>query len=328
MNILYAIDDNYINVLAVSLLSLFENNKNNTLNVTILVKKLNNDNEEMIKEIAKKYDRTLKIIKDDKIDDLFISYGIKKYHGSYSAYYRLLFDRYFNENDYVLYLDADTIIVNNIATLQNIDLKDNYIAAVKEPQGKYYSELIGLKEYDYFNSGILLLNTKKWKQDNCREKVINSIKNKNFYVYPDQDIINITFKEKIMVLDPTYNYMPIHRICSENCYDKVFGLDKYYSTEKLTKARQYPIVIHCYSFLGESPWMKNNIHPDKQLFNYYFQKTGCINNISSKSKFNFLYLIEKILIKILPENFFFKIYKKISIKSLKKIINKCEKKGL
>ena len=326
MNILYTIDDNYTHVLAVSLLSLFESNKENNLNVTILVKHLNENNEKKLLDIAKRYNMTLRIIKDDKLDDFFISHGIKKYHGSYSAYYRLFFDKYFEENENILYLDADTIIVDNIKPLNNINLGDNYIAAVKEPQGKYYKELIGLKEFDYYNSGVMILNTNKWKKDKCYDIIRNSIKNKIFYVYPDQDIINIMFKNKIMTLDPKFNYMPIHRICNEKCYDDVFGIDNYYSENIIGQAKQHPVIIHCYNFLGESPWMKNNSHPDKELFNQYFRKT-LIDYSPQKPSFNILYFIEKKLIKILPKKMFFKIYKKISIKFLKKIINECKKKG-
>lgn len=328
MNILYTIDDNYSHVLAVSLLSLFENNKQNNLNINILVKYLNSDNEKKLLDIAKKYDRNLNIIKDEKIDDFFKSFGIRKYHGSYSAYYRLIFDRYFEEYDNVLYLDADTIIVNDIKSFQTIDLEENYIAAVKEPQGKHYAKLVDLKDCDYFNSGVMLLNTKKWKKDDCYNKIISALKNKNYYVYPDQDIINIVFKGKIMVLNPKYNYMPIHRMCSEECYNNVFGFNNYYSIDNLIRAKNNPLIIHCYNFLGESPWMKNNNHPDKHLFNYYFKKTTYNDYIPNKPKFNILYFVEKKMFKLLPENIFFKVYKKISIKFLKKRIYNYKKKGL
>ena len=326
MNILYTIDDNYSHVLAVSLLSLFENNKYTDLNVFVLVKYLDSKNEKRLLGIAKKYDRTINIIKDDKIDDFFINEGIKKYHNSYSAYYRLVFDKYFKSNDNVIYLDADTIIVNNIKSFQNIDLGDNYIAAVKEPQGKYYAELLGLKDTNYFNSGVLVFNTKKWKEDNCYRLIMHSLKKKRYYVYPDQDIINKLFVDKIKVLNPEYNYMPIHRICSEKCYANVFGLNNYYPIDVLTKARKKPLIIHCYSFLGESPWMKNNNHPNKKLFKQYFKKCNYIDYSPSEPKSTFLYKLERRLLKILPENMFFKIYKTISKRLLKKRIKDFQKK--
>lgn len=325
MKILYSIDNKYSHCLAVSLVSLFDNNKKNDLDVSILTNDLSIDNEKKLSSIAKKYGRVLRIIRDNKIDSFLSSIGVRKYHDSYTPYYRIFFDRYFEGVDNILYLDADTIIVGDINSLQAIDLKDDYLAAVKEPQGRYYGNLIGLNNCDYFNSGVMLLNIRKWKKDNCRANVIENIKNKNFYVYPDQDIVNILFKEKIAVLSPEYNHMPIHRICSLNCYSAVFGLDDYYSMDDLVKAKQSPIIIHSYSFLGEFPWTKNNNHPDRELFSYYLAKTTYASLLSVKSKFNMFYFIEKRLMKILPENIFFNMYKNISIRFLNKRIHEYKK---
>ena len=56
----------------------------------------------------------------------------------------------------------------------------------------------------YINSGVLLLNLDKIRKDK-KDKELNDFVNKNKLMYPDQDTINVVFKNNIYFLENKYN---------------------------------------------------------------------------------------------------------------------------
>lgn len=314
MKVLYTIDNDYAFVAAASICSLFHNNINLDFDVIIMTNGLNVSNSDKLEFIFKKYNRNFNIINVDEIDHFLKRYNLYSYHGSYVSYYRLFFSNYIDSDDNILYLDADTIITGSIEDLFHFDFKDKLLAAVYEPLALDYKKLINFSESDlYFNSGVLLFNSIKWRDNKCADKIVEFIKHNNrHFVYPDQDILNTIFKNNIISMLPKYNFMPIHNIFDINTYNLVYKQKNYYSDDQLINSQNSPIIIHCYRFLGDNPWSKGSIHPDISIFNYYVKKTKFSNYKSIQGHINCFYSIEKILFKILPKRIFLKIYRKLS----------------
>jgi len=118
--------------------------------------------------------------------------------------------------DRLIYIDVDTIVQDDISKLWNMPLGDHIIGAVQD-----YSETIdckwaGIPNYKalglagdskYFNSGVLLINPKKWRAENITNQVIDTlIKYKEFVVMPDQYGLNVVFANKWLELDPKWNW--------------------------------------------------------------------------------------------------------------------------
>jgi len=95
--------------------------------------------------------------------------------------------------DKVIYIDSDAIVVDNIEELW--DLKVDTIAGIKEP-GEW-SKHLGIPDMDnnYINSGVLVMNLKNIREQHFDDQMIGLL-NTNKYCYPDQDVINIVFKDK------------------------------------------------------------------------------------------------------------------------------------
>jgi len=86
-------------------------------------------------------DDNIPYLKDDRIEFVNVNQFdyIKITSPNYQTFYtKLTFARcYFSKvlkEDKILYLDADTLVTDNIEELWNIDLKDNILAAVHEPR--------------------------------------------------------------------------------------------------------------------------------------------------------------------------------------------------
>lgn len=133
--------------------------------------------------------------------------------------YMRLFIPYFipQEIETVLYLDVDMIVQKDIATLFENDLSNYVVAAVLDPRiitfdnswggVLNYTELGLPGSTRYFNTGLLIMNTKKWREQNVTEKIITCIDtHKKFANYPDQYGLNVVLANEWLELDPLWNH--------------------------------------------------------------------------------------------------------------------------
>ncbi|MFQ6723881.1 MAG: glycosyltransferase family 8 protein, partial [Clostridia bacterium] len=76
---------------------------------------------------------------------------------------------------------------------------------------RYYVEnALGVNEYKYFNSGILVMNLDAFRKEKLEEKFIYLLNNYNFgTVAPDQDYLNVLCKGRIHYIDKAWNKMPV-----------------------------------------------------------------------------------------------------------------------
>ncbi|MCH5281307.1 MAG: glycosyltransferase family 8 protein [Lachnospiraceae bacterium] len=155
-----------------------------------------------------------------------------------------------------LYLDTDIIVLSDLQDLYDISLDDHYVAGCKDPVLAYVTdmgneawckqaELPDLEQY--INSGVLLMNLDKMRQDDIVNKFIEKIpKNMKF---PDQDIINGVCYGKIKFFPLEYNARTNLVKANINCEDV-------YEKNELHTAWNAPKIIHYAGPL--KPW--NNLN--------------------------------------------------------------------
>lgn len=87
-----------------------------------------------------------------------------------SAYSRLFLKELFGNNsdiEKILYVDCDTWVVDSLEKLWNTDIDDWLGVACLDCMSKFHKKIIGAVVKDnYVNTGMLLLNDKKWKEEN------------------------------------------------------------------------------------------------------------------------------------------------------------------
>lgn len=113
----------------------------------------------------------------------------------------MTFARYFIPDfvteDKALYLDSDLIVTGDLTDLFELDLGENYLAAACSCFG------VGIG----FNAGVLLINNKKWKSENVRQKLIELTEKEHENVAEgDQSILNMLFHDCYKDLDWNYNF--------------------------------------------------------------------------------------------------------------------------
>ena len=144
----------------------------------------------------------------------FIKWHREKTSGQWGveAFSKLDIPFLLNHLDKVLYLDCDMIVLNNLKELFELDINDNLAAVVKDKDIKYF-KVLEMKFnffYNYFNSGLMLINIKMFNElfkendfFDIIEKYLNTIK---CLKYIDQDIFNYIFQNKVQYLDSKYNF--------------------------------------------------------------------------------------------------------------------------
>jgi len=120
------------------------------------------------------------------------------------------------EREKVLYLDCDMIVQTDIAKLWHTDLGGRLFGAVQDLQGTVSCSWGGIPNHrelgipadsKYFNSGLLLINARKWREENTTTKVIQClIDNRKYVNWPDQYGLNAALANQWLELDPRWNW--------------------------------------------------------------------------------------------------------------------------
>ena len=180
--------------------------------------------------------------------------------GSLSQYARLFVSSDLPANlDRVLYLDCDIVTVKSIRELWNLDLHGKTIGALMDAFSRHYRMNIDLEPNDImFNSGVMLIDLEKWKEQDVEEKVLKFIAANNGKIQQgDQGALNHVLSHNTYCFEPRFNSVSIFYDFS---YSEMMIYRKppegFYSREEIGKAVENPSVIHfTTSFLSKRPWV-------------------------------------------------------------------------
>lgn len=156
---------------------------------------------------------------------------------STAIFYRLAIPKIFPEMERVIYLDCDIIADGDIVELWNEDIAGCPFGSVEEDVNFFnskgrenYKAKIGVPlSNKYFNSGMLLIDCKKFEHAKIFERVIKCIQtSKVAFSCPEQDAMNVCLEnDEHYPLSPKYNFCPFTPLA-----------------QKCLKIIQHPVVIH------------------------------------------------------------------------------------
>jgi lipopolysaccharide biosynthesis glycosyltransferase len=273
ITIVCAADNNYAMQLTVVLRSVLEHiSKDRTLHLYVIDGGIQERNQRKILRSLK-----LKIGDIEWIQPLGAKLEKMKISGhiSIATYFRLLIPDLLPASCHkVIYLDSDLIVTQDIGKLWDIDMQDNYLLAVQDAGIPYVSSPYGLMNYKelsipsnskYFNAGVLVMNLKKWRDENVATKVIDYLdKNRNFLRFWDQDGLNAVLAGAWDSLDPRWNQTPA--IYEYSAWD-----ESPFSEEIYNNLVRDPYIIH-FAKAGK-PWNSREEHPSNSLFFQYVDMT-------------------------------------------------------
>ena len=266
MKIIYASDENYFAYIYVSVKTLLEHNKDVlNLKISYLYQDVCEEKLNYLKELCSEFHRTLEVrefIMPKACDSLPF------YANSRTTFAKLFFASMYPDDDIVLFIDPDTLVMDNIESLFNIDIGNNLIAGVTECLPTYHKDASNMLDGDqYINGGVVLCNLKKWREENFEQKAIERAADTRFNLNFDQGIINDLCKGRIYVLHPRYNVLAeVFEFKSAKKIQKRYGFKKYYTQDELDEALAKPAIIHFTGFLYGKPMSSKCTHPYTQYF--------------------------------------------------------------
>lgn len=267
MNVMYASDDNYAEIMGVSILSLLESNKDVAhIRLFIVEDGICEENRKKLRGMAEGFDREIEFIKKPDIRKK-LGVELTTLRWSDSTYSRLFLQELFApypEVHKLLYLDCDSLVVGNLQDLWNTDISAFLGAACLECMSNLHKRIIGMKKTgNYINAGMMLLNVDRWIEEGIQQVAIDFIRRyKGKTEYVDQGVINGTVSNRFLLVNPRYN---LTSLAYDFTYKEMqiyrkpqFG----YSEEEWGNAVSHPVVIHfTTSFLSVRPWFAGSMHP-------------------------------------------------------------------
>lgn len=285
LHAVYAADDNYAPYMGISMYSLLINNSEHfdRIYVYVLDNGIGAKNHSLLKKQADVFNNVELLFHDisQKIDEIKPKYA--------TGWSNSIFGRYFIDDivgegvDKLLYLDCDTIVNNSLKELIDTDISDYYAAGVVDGFSHRQIEYLGLdKKRMYVNSGVLLINVKKWKNDEvCKMLVeyVNSFERK--LIYPDQDAFNAVCGKSLLRLPLKYNFFLIMNLDYVDEY--LQKEDTPYVRNEIMEAMvdNYAgtVVFH---FTGKKPWNKSESSLNFEKIFTKYARQSCWNYIKPK----------------------------------------------
>ena len=277
MDIVICINKQYLMPAGVMLCSLFENNKEEKINIHILLGEGGDQCLKPLQEMTERYHQTIQFydMKDVQTEDFPVGLYFQEPFITKEAYFRLfVMDVLPQTLEKVLYFDVDMVICGSIRELWDTDISDVAVGAVPDcfHQDIHETNRIGYEVgLGIFNSGVLLINLNYWRKHNVmKEFVAYAREAKDHLKYHDQDVLNYVFRHCKKELPIRFNLQTIHM------YYDCFRYLHFRLIKEVEEAFRHPVIIH---YTGpEKPWYRNAYHPLKSYFEKYRQLTPWKND--------------------------------------------------
>jgi lipopolysaccharide biosynthesis glycosyltransferase len=262
--LLFCCDPRFIQHMAVTLVSLLENSPDGSFDITVVTRKPFGDLEAKLRRTLAPY-RTvagLRVVPFSLPEQLDLP---KSERLPLDVYLRIWVARFYPpEVEKIVYLDSDLVILGNLVEIWNTELGSSLLAAVPIPGSDRWKLHGTPEEYGYFNSGVMLLNLRSWRDRGCEATALDYARNHPERLLDgDQDMLNACFYDSWVRLPYVWNvispfYKPSHPL----------GLPE----SEVLRTQQSAKIIH-YNGVGK-PWLYCCDHPRVADYLKYLRLTG------------------------------------------------------
>lgn len=212
--VFFAADDKYVPYTTISILSMLDYvNRKDLYRVFILHTGISAENRQKLEALSTQnvIIKCTDVVHEMKNRHIHI---VNERLPAESAY-RLLIPELFPQYEKILYLDSDIIVLRDVAELYATDIGDCVLGAASDqaeernmkPSDASWQHVlsIGVPPADYFNAGIVLINTQRFKELQIAEKCFALLCGEHNCLCLDQDALNIHCHGYVHFLDKKWN---------------------------------------------------------------------------------------------------------------------------
>lgn len=281
MNVMYLCDNNYIDIAGVSVASLLENNKAvDNITIYLVADNITEKNLKLFRELIAGYGdgRRFVVIPKPNMSEL-IGCKVETHWWIENVFSRVFLEKVFEGYETVeklIYIDCDTLVLDSLKELWDMDLKGYIGAGVCEAMGDLHKKAIRLKSTDnYFNGGVFLIDLTKWRKGGYDKSATNFIRTVNGKLeYADESVLNGILSNDLLPLSPRYN------LTSLSIYFTAKEIKKYrksaveFTEKERVEAMENPYIVHFTStFMDTRPWVEGSHNPFTNLWLDYYAMT-------------------------------------------------------
>lgn len=252
MNLLFAINKGFTSLFLNCIKSIVQNGGNHTYTAYILHSDLD---EPSMNDIVRGVDGRVACHFVSVDPELFEGFPESKRY-PLQIYYRLAAPLLLPEDlDRILYLDVDTVVINPLDALYEMDFKGAwYIACThtREFLTKFNQARLGVKkDVPYINTGVMMLNLPALRKElSMRDIQKYANERMHTFILPDQDIITALYGEKVKLADTRRYNLSDRILAPHNADPKNEKVD-------LEWVRANTVIIH---YCGKNkPWKESYI---------------------------------------------------------------------
>lgn len=215
--VFFAVDDNYVDFLRITISSIIDNAADETYSYSfnILHSGLSSESKKKLKKLSSRRFKIAFHNVEGNLTQMFNRFKLRDYY-SMTTYYRLIIPDTFFLLDKALYLDCDIVVLDDLKNLYEYDLGENLVGAVPDASvplidefGVYTRNALHIEPERYFNAGVLSMNLKKMRSYHFLNRITELTKTTVFRVAQDQDLLNVTCKDRVLFLPDCWNVMPV-----------------------------------------------------------------------------------------------------------------------
>lgn len=277
MNILAALNDNFIEPMSVMLYSLCKAHPNELLDIYLLYHDLSENN-------IKKLNQVLELFEDKNLKPIDVGEEIQakisgKGNLTIETWYRLYGLKLLpKEMERILWIDGDMIVKGKLNEMYDMNIEkysfavcEDIHAIVNGIDGKLKNQCGVPKEEKYFNAGIMLINLSYLRKKNLIDTMMYVVYNEyDRYQFLDQDILNRMFYGTVKYipwslynLPPIFLRVDVNELANNNIhyatyYDINHPCDDFHERyiDVTKQVQKNAVIIH---YLADSkPWKHRN----------------------------------------------------------------------
>ena len=312
LNVLYVFDDNYAPYAGISITSLLANVDEQTeVRVFVAGMSVSSENRNKLEQLICDYGQRLDWLDTTEAEGYIRDGHAGQWNGSCATWLKIfVIWQLPDEVETILYIDSDTLVTGDVTAILDFDLEDHPVACALDSVGFRYGTRLRVDHY--YNAGVIYFNIGYWKTEGFKEQFLNNyFKNVENYPANEQCLLNDFFREEILRLPIRYNMQGFLLMYSEEAYRTAYGRYDFYSRDEVRAAKEAPVIVHFFRILGDYPWNTGNMHPARELYREWRQKSYWKDQPDVMAGKGVVFRIEKILYRILPQKMFLKVYKRI-----------------
>lgn len=283
MKIVYACDDHFAPLAAISAVSLLKHNPG--AEIILLGYRLKSQSKEIVRTRVERSGGRFRFLDASPAIARLEAINANSYV-SYAVYSRIFIPELLgDETGRLLYLDCDTLVVDSLEVLLAIDLCNRPLALGFDAAHPTYKRVISLPaDKPYYNTGVMVIDLSSWRAAKCTERLLAELQHPHGHnPLGDQDIIVRALNDEIIPLDARWNFL---------------------SQFILTKRKEKPAIYHFSGNTLGRPWFTSSKHPLREAYRKAASEAGLPEAAEQIKRMPFEYKLQYWLFRILPNDLF------------------------